>query len=895
MKNLSEGISARTSVGNPSHRNSMDSVRKISSRFSENMSRRFLNQVQGAVNDGDSDNGMYEESHGILGQLKRYLRIIHVLCMTICFLYSMSIEPARVAFLEEGENWYSELEDVSIIVDVFFCFGLISRFVPNIPRSEVTFKIYCDFFITRFNNRKAVTEFMIDLLSSFPFYRVWQPVDADPNPLVLLRNLRILQFIRTFGGFVQNLSTTASGRRRLEAGIFMVYSGLIIHQYSCLWYLCARWSGYTKTWTRKVLDFDFMWKSSRYMIALQDVVCVMRTRTDGFDMFYIHEYALTFILMLMGTVILVRITSSLANIVFQQDKRALELEDYMRSLDQFATRLELSPELRGFLIMEIEDNQIDIKRMTKKQTQRDFQQNLLMNVDEKSRRDIALGMFEGKPIRCDFFRLKDSVFIWTVVPLLRNKYFDPKQVVYRMHDRPEMMYFLVSGLIKMFYRKLVTDDMLEEDVKSRSSKADDLASESGNANNSEESLGSFAIETRASLKKTKTIRRISLVSLSDDANEVQMGNKKIICVGQLYSGQHFGEKEVLNNRPRKYTCRSEVESDTFLLSRTDLMCVVSQFPEITLELEPIKMEEDTKNDDTKSISTSDHSIVSYRTVLDDSKRFNKRDSLRKNSKTGSFVKKQSSVIQKQSIKKIVESQEGDDSPGPKKSASITSLVQSSIGGLIGGMKRRRSLDSVTVISEDKQMEEDNGQARGSEVDIVHDQTLQKDSTDVRSISSLISIKQNKRRNSNTSIKNGRLSRTESIKLLENDNEEDTLLSNLRRKYTENMENLKKNLPISPTSPTLVNSSAAASSVLLKSESQVSQSTVELNTIEEEKIVQIQTSQSTFDDVMDRLTKLEDDVTMLLKSQKTQPAHAENIATLGKNIDRLLFLLSGPAY
>lgn len=242
----------------------------------------------------------------------------------------------------------------------------------------------------------------------------------------------ILDLLRKYSGILRLLKT-------------VMYSFLMIHFISCLWYGVAKMQSLNPdTWVARGGYED---ESEFYLYLLSVYWAIQTLTTVGFgDITAKTEYELyiTIFWMIFGVIFYSITVSNLTSIISSLDVAESRTQAYLSNLHEFAMRVDLPEETKCKVKKFIEVN-------SKTSDNTEYQEALLKDLPSSLRSEV-IAHTHGEIIRkVIFFRDKDIGFLWKVLPMLKPLKVLTDDIIYNQQEKGKEMYFILKGRVKLWY------------------------------------------------------------------------------------------------------------------------------------------------------------------------------------------------------------------------------------------------------------------------------------------------------------------------------------------------------------------------------------------------------------------------------------------------------------
>ncbi|CAI2370128.1 unnamed protein product [Moneuplotes crassus] len=374
--------------------------------------------------------------------------IIGLLCYIATFL------PYRIAFIEDSNaiGWtiWDYFSDFLFFLDVVF------SCITAYERKDGILEVRTRQIILNY----AKGWLTIDVIACIPFTLIgilvgWNLGGSTGKLLRLARLPRLYKMIRILKvfNFIQVIQTNSKIKAFLDflkrySGILrlmktVVYSFLVIHLISCLWYGIAKAQGSNPdTWLARGGYQD---KSEFYLYLLCVYWALQTLTTVGFGDITAKtevELYVTIFWMIFGVIFYSITVSNLASIISSLDVAESRTQAYLSNLNEFSIDLPDGTHTKIRQFIEVNSKNSDNSEY----------QDLLLNDLPSSLRSEVIAHTHGEVIRkILFFRDKDISFMWKIVPMLKPLKAMAGLVIYNQQEKGKEMYFILKGRIKLWY------------------------------------------------------------------------------------------------------------------------------------------------------------------------------------------------------------------------------------------------------------------------------------------------------------------------------------------------------------------------------------------------------------------------------------------------------------
>lgn len=159
------------------------------------------------------------------------------------------------------------------------------------------------------------------------------------------------------------------------------------------------------------------------------------------------EMLLCILWMLIGIGFYSFLVSTLAAVLSSLDAKKLSAKETVKSIEDFAKLValprELVKQLKDHSSAQLETEQMEESRRMK----------VLASLPKRLRAEVCRAMNGNAARRIKFFKDRDDVFLMNIVPRLELSLCEGGKVLYRKHDHPESVYFIVHGKVNFRLEK----------------------------------------------------------------------------------------------------------------------------------------------------------------------------------------------------------------------------------------------------------------------------------------------------------------------------------------------------------------------------------------------------------------------------------------------------------
>jgi len=368
-----------------------------------------------------------------------------VLFVLMC--YVSIIMPIKMAFIEDDTAWFT----IDLIVDILFICDII------ICCNTAFYDANENLVSTR---REIVWEYLkgwmlFDIAASFPSslldYITSGSINNDilkfarlPRLYKLIRATRLFKMykIASKGGFMES----AQDYLRITTGIIRVVSFFLTiiicnHIAACMWVYIANMDGSPDTWIHRC-GYTNADGGTLYLAAFYWSYQILSTLGYGdIPPYTTAELLISIIWMMVGAGVFSMNIGNLSSVLTSMDTGTNNLSFKIATLYEFCHDAKLGSDLR---------------RKLKNAVEYSHKHNLFSWVDKQKifdelpphlKCEVAAQMYDGVISKIHFFNEKDGTFTALVVPLLQPLKTVYREIIYKKHDHPFSIFFLVDGRV----------------------------------------------------------------------------------------------------------------------------------------------------------------------------------------------------------------------------------------------------------------------------------------------------------------------------------------------------------------------------------------------------------------------------------------------------------------
>lgn len=375
--------------------------------------------------------------------------------VSFLLLYTASIMPLTMAFFE------TDTEDAWFYLDIIFnCL-----FFADIL---ITFNsAYYDNCGVLVSDRKTVSFrylkswFFIDFFSCVPFNLFSGANEQNFNSLLrlarlprLAKLLRLSRLLKVLKSNSRNsFMSKIEDKLNIKTSVMRLFQGfmtaiILVHLMACLWFYSAKYQDFdVNTW---VVHFGYI-DMSIGSLYLRSIYFIMTTlSTVGYGDIYpcndIERILVTIWIIIVMFFMTFNI-SSMSSMISSIDTKDSILQYKTSVIEDFCKENKLPKDLRTRL-----------KEALKYSTEQNGgslynKQELILQLPNKLRFQVALSMHKGKTREIVFFQQFNSVFVSKIIPLLISQRFYRENIIYKRKDHPDEVFFVISGRVGYLFEE----------------------------------------------------------------------------------------------------------------------------------------------------------------------------------------------------------------------------------------------------------------------------------------------------------------------------------------------------------------------------------------------------------------------------------------------------------
>ena len=383
--------------------------------------------------------------------------IILLYCLLRLLIYTITITPFRVAFVENDTNgWYV----TDLVVDFCFLFDVFVNSISAYYKEE-------DVLIT--SNKEILKNYLkswmlIDIFTSLPYSLIFAGQYSEASRLGRLpkiyrlikvaKLMRVMKFLKSKNKFLECLecfSKISVGVERLLY-FFLIFVGLV-HILSCLWFFMSRISDDLENWVvkYKIQDRPI---GSQYLASFYWTITTLTTVGYG-DITPANSIEQFFcIFVMLGGVFFYSYTiGTITSVIGQIEKRKSKLQSKILVLQDITKKYNLT---KNFYKRIKSDLEYDQSKISKERN------NMIANLPKKLATKLNYIMNQKFIEGNKFFQERPLEFTTAVLRFLRPLRAKPKEVIFKKGDYSDEMFFVKTGELTYFESYKTIDITYEE-------------------------------------------------------------------------------------------------------------------------------------------------------------------------------------------------------------------------------------------------------------------------------------------------------------------------------------------------------------------------------------------------------------------------------------------------
>ncbi|CAG9311826.1 unnamed protein product [Blepharisma stoltei] len=390
------------------------------------------------------------------------------LFIIILLLYTATLLPYNIAFNDnyDQEFWFY-IDDV--MLNVLFGVDIIFTCFTAYHDDDGTF-------IT--DRKKIVMKYLkswmiVDCISCMPFGIITKnttnlkATKGYSNLLRLLRLprlFRLLQISRIFSNGGQNefMESIQKILRLKQSALRLIKTFgaifIIIHIMACFWYMSYSLDDYNpNSWVVRLGYVDYS-QPAKYSLSMYWAVTTLCTVGYGdINALTVLERFLAMCWMMFALFFISFTVGSLSSMLAGLDTKEKNLISKLEIIDEFAKDAHLSLDLRQKL-------RKALKYSTEQQGYSlTAKQNILNEIPRNLRYEVSIEMHKGAAKNLPFFKNKDQVFVSSIVPFLRDVFFEQGSLFYSEGEYADEIYFLIGGRANYIQKSGVVYKSIQKD------------------------------------------------------------------------------------------------------------------------------------------------------------------------------------------------------------------------------------------------------------------------------------------------------------------------------------------------------------------------------------------------------------------------------------------------
>ncbi|CDW85707.1 UNKNOWN [Stylonychia lemnae] len=343
--------------------------------------------------------------------------------MMFLMLYTATYIPYKTSFIDETSTLVNNIE---LAIDSLFMWDLIMNFISAYEDSDKNIEF-------RFN------------IIAFQLPRLYKLLRI----LRLMKMFRLLKYNRNVKKMMEKLRINPGYLKLIKVSATVL---LLVHLVSCFYFMVAKFQDFDPNcWVvyHNLIDKEAF---EQYITAMYWAFQTLTTvgygdvtgNTSG-------ERIFAFVWMVFGVAFYSFTIGNLQSIISTIDIKAVNLQQKLRVLNNFAKRTKLPEELT-----------LKIKRFVENNNENDISiheyKYLLGQLPQSLRADVIQQSFGNIIRKIVFLQDKNSDFLWFFLPALRPMKVYSKDILYNQGDHPEEVFFIQQGRVKLCYNVSEDDD-----------------------------------------------------------------------------------------------------------------------------------------------------------------------------------------------------------------------------------------------------------------------------------------------------------------------------------------------------------------------------------------------------------------------------------------------------